>query len=396
MSLDLTSEINAMISDRNMSEEQVISLIHDMIKSAYKKKYGTDENCLIEFDDTMRKMSVYQIRKVVKEENWYSEFTEIPVEDAIELTGSDDIAEGDEVKILLDPKNFESASVQSAKQRGQQIVKEYFNDKIYADNKRKEGKLIYGEIKRRKDNGDYAVNIGLDIEASFPLRSQSPRETYSIQQKYKFLVERVEKAESAAEPRRGRQKDRERGVRIFLTRSSKDFVRALVENEVPEIAFRAAAPAAVVVGNDPFIEGRRISGLGDADGLQIVPAGNFISLLSCRIQRRKKKTGKNRNHGNGHEEFNQGEGMGAGCLCHIKSPFSLSEFRDAIRGVPCVPDQRNQAAGRWSRSASRSSSMIRFASPRLLMIGSLASARYRIFRSQETAASTVSSCVSST
>ena len=101
MSLDLTSEINAMISDRNMSEEQVISLIHDMIKSAYKKKYGTDENCLIEFDDTMRKMSVYQIRKVVKEENWYSEFTENPGEDAIELTGSDYIAEGTEGKILL-------------------------------------------------------------------------------------------------------------------------------------------------------------------------------------------------------------------------------------------------------------------------------------------------------
>ena len=137
MSLDLTSEINAMISERNMSEEQVISLIQDMIRSAYKKKFGTDENCLIEFDDSMRKMSVYQIRKVVKEEDWYSEFTEIPVEDAIELTGSSDIAEGDEVKILLDPKNFESSSVQSAKQRGQQIVKEYFNDKIYADNKRK-------------------------------------------------------------------------------------------------------------------------------------------------------------------------------------------------------------------------------------------------------------------
>ena len=236
MSLDLTSEINAMISDRNMSEDQVISLIHDMIKSAYKKKYGTDENCLIEFDDTMRKMSVYQIRKVVKEENWYSEFTEIPVEDAIELTGSDDIAEGDEVKILLDPKNFESASVQSAKQRGQQIVKEYFNDKLYADNKRKEGKLIYGEIKRKKDNGDYAVNIGQDVEALFPQRAQSPRETYAIQQKYKFLVERVEKADASGEQRRGRNKDRERGVRIYLTRASKDFVRALVENEVPEIA----------------------------------------------------------------------------------------------------------------------------------------------------------------
>ena len=278
MSLDLTSEINAMISDRNMSEEQVISLIHDMIKSAYKKKYGTDENCLIEFDDTMRKMSVYQIRKVVKEENWYSEFTEIPVEDAIELTGSDDIAEGDEVKILLDPKNFESASVQSAKQRGQQIVKEYFNDKLYADNKRKEGKLIYGEIKRKKDNGDYAVNIGLDIEANFPLRAQSPRESYSIQQKYKFLVERVEKADAAGEPRKGR-KDRERGVRIFLTRSSKDFVRALVENEVPEIA-----SGEVEIRSIARQAGVRTKIAVDTRKSDIDPVGAVVGAKGLRIQ----------------------------------------------------------------------------------------------------------------
>ena len=278
MSLDLTSEINAMISDRNMSEEQVISLIHDMIKSAYKKKYGTDENCLIEFDDTMRKMSVYQIRKVVKEENWYSEFTEIPVEDAIELTGSDDIAEGDEVKILLDPKNFESASVQSAKQRGQQIVKEYFNDKLYADNKRKEGKLIYGEIKRKKDNGDYAVNIGLDIEANFPLRAQSPRESYSIQQKYKFLVERVEKADAAGEPRKGR-KDRERGVRIFLTRSSKDFVRALVENEVPEIA-----SGEVEIRSIARQAGVRTKIAVDTHKTDVDPVGSTVGKSGTRIQ----------------------------------------------------------------------------------------------------------------
>ncbi len=236
MSLDLKNEIDAMINERNMREDQVISLIQDMIRSAYKKKFGTDENCVIEFDDTMRVMSVYQIRKVVKEENWYSAYTEIPIDEAIEMTGDEEIQEGDEVKIPLDPKNFESASVQSAKQRGQQIVKEYFNDKMYADNKRKEGKLIYGEIKRRKENGDYAVNIGLPIEATFPLKGQSPRETYATQQKYKFLVEKVDKADAPQERKGRKDKREERGVRITLTRSSRDFVKALIENEVPEIA----------------------------------------------------------------------------------------------------------------------------------------------------------------
>ena len=41
MSLDLRNEIDAMINDRKMDEEQVLALIEDMIKSAYKRKYGT-------------------------------------------------------------------------------------------------------------------------------------------------------------------------------------------------------------------------------------------------------------------------------------------------------------------------------------------------------------------
>ena len=127
MSLDLRNEIDAMINDRKMDEEQVLALIEDMIKSAYKRKYGTDENVKVVFSDDKRTMSVFQVRKVVEEENWYSEFTEIPVEDAEEIVGHE-VSVGEEVEIELDPKSFESSSVQSAKQRGQQIVKEYYND----------------------------------------------------------------------------------------------------------------------------------------------------------------------------------------------------------------------------------------------------------------------------
>ena len=239
MSLDLTSEINEMISERNMSEEQVLSLIVDMIKSAYKRKYGTDENCLIEFDDDNRVMHVYQLRTVVDEDNWYSETAEMPLEDANAL-GTGEYVIGEQVRVPLDPKTFESSSVQSAKQRSQQIVKDYYNDKVYADAKRKEGKLIYGEIKSKRNNGDFGVNLNLEIEALFPVRAQSPRETYSIQSKYKFLVEKVEKADSQNDPklqdRNGRRGKGARGVRIYLTRASKDFVKSLVESEVPEIS----------------------------------------------------------------------------------------------------------------------------------------------------------------
>lgn len=275
MSLDLRVEIDSMINERNMSEEQVLSLINDMIKSAYKRKYGTDENCLIEFDDSNRVMSVYQIKKVVTEENWYSESMEIPLDEALELV--DDVEIGDELKIEMDPKTFEASSVQSAKQRSQQIVKEYYNDKLYADAKRKEGKLIYGEIKRRRDNGDYGVNLNLDVEATFPVRSQSPRETYSIQQKYKFLVERVDKADSQSDSQR--KGKGAKGVRIYLTRGSKDFVKALVENEVPEIS-----SGDVEIKSIARQAGVRTKIAVDTHKTDVDPVGAVVGAKGSRIQ----------------------------------------------------------------------------------------------------------------
>ena len=40
--LDLTDEINSMITERHMDEDKVLSLIRDMLVSAYKRKFGTE------------------------------------------------------------------------------------------------------------------------------------------------------------------------------------------------------------------------------------------------------------------------------------------------------------------------------------------------------------------
>ena len=281
MSLNLKEEIDAMINERNMDEEQVLSLIEDMIKSAYRRKFGTDENVKIVFEDDKRTMRVIQSKKVVEEENWYSEHTEIPLDDAEALLGEGNVKVGDIVEIELDPKTFETSSVQSAKQRGQQIVKEYYNDKVYADAKRKEGKLIYGEITHERDDGGYSVNLNMEIEAIFPPRAQSPRETYSVQQKYKFLVERVEKADSPNEKaEEGRRRGRgQRGVRIYLTRASKDFIKALIENEVPEIGNGDVEIKAIVRQ-----AGVRTKIAVDSKKTDIDPVGAVVGAKGSRIQ----------------------------------------------------------------------------------------------------------------
>lgn len=237
--LDLTEEIKEMMSSRNMSEETVISLIQDMLKSAYKRKFGTDENAVVTVDneDGRYLVEIASKREVVDEENWYNSVTQIPLEQAIELAG-DEVEIGDELEVILDPRNFEYSAVQSAKQRGQGVVKEYNTDKVYAEAKKMENKLVIGEIKRAKKEGDFLVNLNLeDTDALFPVRGQSPRETYEIKDKLKFYVEKVDRG--TPEERRGKDgkvQKKQRGVRILLSRSSKEFVEALLENEVLEIS----------------------------------------------------------------------------------------------------------------------------------------------------------------
>ncbi len=280
--LDLTDEIAELMTARNMDESKVEGLITDMLKSAYKRKFGTDENAVVKFnkDNNRIYVEILARKEVVNEEDWFQAISQIPLDEAIALAG-DGVEPGDVLEIALDPKSFEYSAVQSAKQREQQIVKEYNTDKIYVDAKAMEGKLVIGEIKRRNRNMDYMVNLNLDgTEALFPVRGQSPRETYEITDKLKFYVEKVDRGDDIIERRKdGQIQKKTKGVKILLTRSSKEFVKALLENEVPEIASGDVEIKAIARH-----AGVRTKVAVDTKKTDIDPVGSTVGKSGTRIQ----------------------------------------------------------------------------------------------------------------
>lgn len=281
--LDLTDEINSMISERHMDEEKVLSLIRDMLVSAYKRKFGTDENAVVRFfsnkaGDENRAVEIYSVKEVVDEENWYDRVKQIPLDEAQSLAEGVEI--GDSLEIPLDPKNFEYSAVQSAKQRSQQVVKEYNTDRVYVDAKAMEGKLVIGEVKKSLRNGDFLVNLNLeDTDAIFPVRGQSPRESYEIQEKLKFFVEKVDRGEENRGRDAFRNKQKRGGVRILLSRASKEFVRALIENEVPEITTGDVEIKAIARH-----AGVRTKVAVDTRKTDIDPVGSTVGKAGTRIQ----------------------------------------------------------------------------------------------------------------
>ena len=216
MSSDMAEAIRQLIQEKGYSEDSVRATIENTLKAAYKRKFGTAENCVVQINDDMSDVSVYS-RKVIVD-GVYDPVMEIELEDAKKL--SDECELGDEIDILIDPKvEFERSAVQTGKQTAHQSLSEIHKDSLYAEYKDKIGEIIIGYYQRER-NGTIYVDLG-KVEGVLPAKYQSEREVYHKNDRIKALISDVRKSNT--------------GLQIILSRTDPDFVRNILELEVPEI-----------------------------------------------------------------------------------------------------------------------------------------------------------------
>ena len=287
--IDLTSDIRDMMAQKDMSLKEVKSIITDMLKSAYKRKFGTDENAEVKFftkkkDSSRIYVDILSKKTVVEEEDFFNEVTEIPYDEAVVLAG-DEVEVGDTLEIPLNPRTFEYSAVQSAKQRGQQVSKEMTDDKTFIKAKSMEFTLVKGELKKvGKINSDWLVDVGFGQEnlAVFPLRGQSPRETYDMGDTLRFFVEKVDRGDEVItrDTKTGKTKKKKRGVKISLSRSCKEFVKCLLEAQLREEIDNGT----VVIKSIARQVGVRTKVAVDTKKSDTDPVGATVGKAGCKIQ----------------------------------------------------------------------------------------------------------------
>lgn len=287
--IDLTSDIRDMMAQKDMSLKEVKSIITDMLKSAYRRKFGTDENAEVKFftkkkDSSRIYVDILSKKTVVEEEDFFNEVTEIPYDEAVVLAG-DEVEVGDTLEIPLNPRTFEYSAVQSAKQRGQQVSKEMTDDKTFIKAKSMEFTLVKGELKKiGKNNSDWLVDVGFGEEnlAVFPLRGQSPRETYDMGDTLRFFVEKVDRGDEVItrDTKTGKTKKKKRGVKISLSRSCKEFVKCLLEAQLREEIDNGT----VVIKSIARQVGVRTKVAVDTKKSDTDPVGATVGKAGCKIQ----------------------------------------------------------------------------------------------------------------
>ncbi len=256
---EMADAIRALSEEKGISEDSIRQTIESMIKAAYKKTYGTADNCIVKFKDDMTDVMVYSRKTIV--DGVYDPSQEIELEDALKL--SDQCGIGDEIDIQLDPHDFERSAVTTGRQTAHQAFNESFKDNLYSEYKDKIGEVIIGYY-QREHNGSIYLNLG-KIEGVLPSRYQSPREVLQKNERVKAIIVDIKKINT--------------GIQLVLSRTDPRFVEKILEVEVAELADKTISIHKTV--REPGYR-TKIAVYSNRDGVD--PVGACVGPKGTRIQ----------------------------------------------------------------------------------------------------------------
>ena len=256
---EMSEAIRELIEEKGVSVESVKQTVESAIKAAYKKTFGTADNCEVHFADDLSDVSVYSKKVIV--DGVYDPVTEIELEDALKM--SEECEVGDEILILVDPKTFERSAVSTGKQAAHQGLSESFKNNLLAENKGKIGEVIIGYY-QREHNGNIYVDLG-KVEGVLPKKYQSSREIYQKNDRIKAIVVDVKPTSS--------------GVQLVLSRTDPKFVQSIIELEVPELEDKTIGIYKIVREAGYRTKMAVFSNKEDVD-----PVGACVGLKGVRIQ----------------------------------------------------------------------------------------------------------------
>src|SRR5262245_62605526 len=169
--------------DRKIPRETIFSGIASAIQVAAERHFGVEEGVFVSIDQT---------------------------------TGHIVARHGEQE---LDPETLGRIAAQSAKQMIIQKIREAESDTVFNEFAGKKGELVVGTV-TRVDAGTAILSLGKS-EALLPRSEQIPGESHHVGDRVKAVILDVRK--------QGHR------VKIVLSRCHPDFVRALFEEEIPEI-----------------------------------------------------------------------------------------------------------------------------------------------------------------
>lgn len=256
---ELIMALEQLEREKNIKRDDVFKTITDSLVSALRKYFGKTSQIAATIDPDTGEMCGYLVKKVVPEV--ITPDVEISLEEAVKIEPSARLDE--EVNIPVDIQDFSRIAAQTAKQVLIQKIREIEKARLFEEYKPREGEIVTGLV-HHVAGRDIFVDLG-KTEAILPYSEQIRREHYTINQRVRAIIHRVDKEN--------------KGLQIVLSRASVQFLKCLFEAEVPEIAEKIVEIVDVV--RDP---GFRSKVVVRSSSSKVDPVGACVGIRGSRIR----------------------------------------------------------------------------------------------------------------
>ena len=218
MKSEFALAFNEVLEERGLPRDVILAALESAMISAYRKAVGAsaaqDVQVVMDFDTGS--VSVFAEKEV--SDSIFDERTEVLLEDARKHYPDCEI--GDLVRVESTPKDFGRIAASTAKQAIQQKIRDAEKQRQYEHFIKQVGEITSGIVQAVNSR---QATIGLDMKAEGIMQKKDmiPNERFRIHDRIRAYVVSVE--------------DTTKGLQIELSRGHRNFLRRLLENEVPEI-----------------------------------------------------------------------------------------------------------------------------------------------------------------
>jgi N utilization substance protein A len=209
---------NEVLEEKGLPKEVIVKALESAMVSAYRRAVNASNAQQVEakIDLDTGKVTIFADKEVVDQVQ--DPRTEVTVTEARRYNPLAEM--GQMVVVESTPRDFGRVAAQTARQVIQQRIRDAERQAQLSFYDKQVGEIVSGVIQAVNAQG---LTVGLEMraEGTMPRKEMIPGERFRVHDRVRALLSEV--------------KDTPRGPQIILSRTHRNFLRRLLENEVPEI-----------------------------------------------------------------------------------------------------------------------------------------------------------------
>ena len=204
---------------KNIDRTTMVGVLEESFRSVIAKIFGSDENFDVIVNPDKGDFEIYRNREVVADGSVEDPNKQISLSEAREI--DPDYEEGEEVSETIDFAKFGRRAILTLRQTLASKILELEHDSLYNKFKDRVGELITGEVYQTWKNETLLMDEEHN-ELLLPKNQQIPRDFFHKGDAVRAVIDRVDNTNG--------------NPKIYVSRTSPEFLRRLLEQEIPEIA----------------------------------------------------------------------------------------------------------------------------------------------------------------